>query len=134
RPGPGRRLAGRPRRAGAAGGRAGALSLFADCPRAVRDRTPTVGPMHKLRSIRAAALGLAVLAGALLTATPASAVTRLAHDTTPSDANIAVGPSHIVEVVNSQIGFWSKASLGAPLSTESIQAFLGTATSRRSAA
>lgn len=68
------------------------------------------------------------LAQAALLATPAHAATGIIGDggKAPSDANIAVGQNHIVEVVNSQIAAWTKTNTATPVFEETLQAFLGT--------
>jgi hypothetical protein len=85
--------------------------------------------LSKRRATRALVAGaaLAVVQTALLV-TPAHAATGIVGggDKAPSDANVAVGPNHIVEVVNSQIAAWTKTDTATPVLSESLQAFLGT--------
>jgi hypothetical protein len=62
---------------------------------------------------------------------PAQAATGLSIDQSgggyfPSDANIAVGQYHIVEVVNAHIAAWSKTDTSTPIMSEDFSTFLGT--------
>ena len=85
--------------------------------------------VSKRSAARALCAGVALtLAQAALLMTPAHAATGIVGDggKAPSDANVAVGPNHLVEVVNSQIAAWTKTNTATPVLSETLQAFLGT--------
>lgn len=92
-------------------------------------KTPGTKRFGGTRTARALLAGTAIaLTQTVLLVSPAHAATGIpgSGDKAPSDANIAVGQNHIVEVVNSQIAAWTKTDTTTPVLSETLQAFLGT--------
>ncbi|MBS2964084.1 hypothetical protein KGA66_13585 [Actinocrinis puniceicyclus] len=97
--------------------------------RTLTEQEPNTNAPRPRRRLPALIAGSAILLQAMAFAGAAHAASGISGDggKAPGDPNIAVGRSDIVEVVNSQIAMWAKTNTSAPLLSESVQAFLGTA-------